>query len=376
MFKVTDAVREQLVGSIGFIGASGAGKTLGMLKIAYGFISKKYPKLSDEAKWHKIGVIDTEHERSKIYAGTTSFGIDVGSFKHLDFEAPYTVERLDAAIKHLKDEHKVEIIIVDSTSHFWDGQGGILDLQQSFGGTFAAWQQTNPHYAHFVSLVTGEKYGIDMLNGMRAKQHYEVSQSEIGKLQVQKMGLKPVQRDSLEYEFHIVFNIDMDHIATPMKDNSGMFNTVPPAQIEQEYGEKLFLWLKEGKDVKAEEKAEKQPIIDSILAYKESKVPGMPDIATQMIDATVSKVGDLTNLKPEQLQRFATTLNNKEKELDKEIDKGVEELNKYAERSEAEALDAKLVKDLIPIAESFGIKGAKSMRKDALIKAIKKAQGK
>src|SRR5690625_3018182 len=219
MFEVTDAKREMLVGSIGYIGASGAGKTLSMLKTAYGFVKKMFPDLKDEEIWQKIGVIDTEHERSKIYAETTEFGIAIGSFKHLNIQKSFSVERLGAAIKFLKDKYNVAIIIVYSLSHFWEGEGGILDLQQQFGGNYQAWAKTNPHYAHFVSLVTGEKYQIDMLNGIRAKQHYEVTQNEVGKLHIQKMGLKPTQRDSLEYEFHIAFNIDMDHIATTMKDN-------------------------------------------------------------------------------------------------------------------------------------------------------------
>ena len=311
MFKVTDAVREQLIGAIGFIGASGAGKTLGMLKVAKGFMQRKYPDLTDEEHWQKIGVIDTEHERAKIYAGTSSFGLNIGSFKHLDFPAPYTVDRLDAAIRFLKDEHGVEIIIIDSTSHFWEGEGGILDLQQKMGGNFQAWREVNPHYKNFISLVTGEKYRIDMLNGMRAKQHYEVSQNEVGKLKIEKMGLKPVQRDSLEYEFHIVFNIDMDHIATAMKDNSGIFSGLPQ-QLEAEAGEKIYDWLKTGKDVIAEEQIEKQELGKYIRTYLEDEVIG--EYVSDLIEKVEERYGKLENLAVDRLHGFVETIRREREE--------------------------------------------------------------
>lgn len=391
MFEVTDAKREMLVGSIGFIGASGAGKTLSMLKTAKGFMDRMLPEATDHEKWQKVGVIDTEHERSKIYAGTSNFGIEIGAFKHLNFQEPFSVERLDAAIKFLKEKFDVKIIIIDSISHFWEGPGGILELQQKYGGTYQAWQQTNPHYAHFVSLVTGEKYQIDMLNGIRAKQHYEVSQNEVGKLKVQKMGLKPTQRDSLEYEFHIAFNIDMDHIATTMKDNSGMFNQVPQ-QIETEVGEKLYSWLKTGEDVISEkiekekaEQEEKQSMVNTIESYMESKVLGMSEFATNAINATVKKFGELDKLSLKTLQTMVTRFNAKEQELKKEQQKVTDDVVKQLDESQKEVdkqnqedqkVEEMLVKDLREVAKTFKIEGYSKMLKPELIDAIKVAQAK
>lgn len=402
MFEVTDAKREMLVGSIGFIGASGAGKTLSMLKTAKGFVDKMHPDMTDAERWQKIGVIDTEHNRSKIYAGTKNFGIDVGAFKHLNFQEPFSVERLDAAIEFLKTKYDVSIIIVDSISHFWEGPGGILEVQQNYGGTYQAWQKTNPHYAHFISLVTGEKYGIDMLSGIRAKQHYEVSTNEVGKLQIQKMGLKPTQRDSLEYEFHIAFNIDMQHIATTMKDNSGMFSEVP-AVIEKEVGEKLYTWLKTGEEVVSKqvekenaEKEAKQAIIDKAQSYMASKIAGMSKYVNDMIKATVAARGDLMNLTEDQLNRMLKTIQKKEKALLQDekvvkevvdtLDESQKEVDGKEEEAEAEVAEVEvpedgnvaklLLKDLREVAKSFDIPNYSKMLKKELIDAIKVAQGK
>lgn len=386
MFEVTDAKREQLYGSIGYVGASGAGKTLSMLKTAYGFIKKKYPELDDQKIWQKVGVIDTEHERSKIYAGTSIFGLDIGSFKHLNFAAPYSVDRLEAAIKLLVDNYGVEILIIDSLSHFWEDEGGILDEQQKFGGDFRAWREVNPTYKRFVKLITGEKYGIDMLCSMRAKTHYEVSQLETGKMQIQKMGLKPVQRDSLEYEFHIVFNIDMNHVATALKDNSGLFNV--PRQIEPEVGAMLYDWLKTGVDVLAEKRAKeeaerkkKQAMVDTILAYKESTVPGMKELVEKLIVKTgKSYKGNLMNMPLERLESFVNYVHEQEQKLKKKIEKDSEEIANELKNHKPETvnpeLEEKAVKDLKEVAKSFNIKGYSKMNKEELIEAIKQEQKK
>lgn len=366
-FEITQASREQLIGSIAFMGASGAGKTLSALKTAKGFMDAKYgDSISEDEKWKKVGVIDTEHERSKIYANNSNHGI--GAFSHLDFQKPYNLDRFDDAVIALK-KHGCEVIIVDSISHFWEGEGGILDLQQSYGGTFQAWRDTNPHYANFVSLVTGERHGIDMLNCMRSKQSYEVSTNETGKLKVEKIGLKPVQRDSLEYEFHITFQIDMNHQAVTVKDNSELFKDIPRV-IDSEVGEKIYKWLKEGVDVHAEERAkkeeedkQKESIIKVIKAYTEVDEGIFVEYVEGLIKQTEDKYGDLMNLPLERLQGFVTLIDKKYKEVQepKEVEHDLPE-SSYEDLT---------LKDLQQMAKAKGIKGYSSMKKEELYDAIK-----
>lgn len=261
-FQINKAQREQLIGSIALIGPSGAGKTLSSLKMAYGMVKSNHPEMSEEKIWEKIGFIDTEHKRSLVYVNTQKGDERIGSYLHIDFQKPYTVGRLDEAVKALKDAG-AEVVIVDSTTHFWEGDGSLQDLQQAKGGTFQAWREVNPVYNQFVSIVTGEKHNIDVISCIRSKQSYEVTTTDTGKLKVEKLGLKPVQRDSLEYEFQIVFSIAMSHVATTLKDNSGLFEDTPQV-INSEVGKKIYAWLKEGKDVKAEEEQERKEMIQLI----------------------------------------------------------------------------------------------------------------
>lgn len=385
-FVITEAQREQLILALALIAPSGAGKTLGALKIAKGMIDKRYPEMDEAAKWKKIGFIDTEHKRAKIYANTTRFGLEIGSFIHLDFTAPYTVDRFDDAVEALK-KYGCEIVITDSISHFWEGDSGLLDLQQTKGGNFQAWREINPHYNNLVSLITGERHEIDMINCIRSKQKYEVSTSETGKLSVEKLGLQPVQRDSLEYEFQIVFSINMEHVATTLKDNSGLFEGYPQ-RIEKEVGEQLHAWLKDGKDVFAEKRAkeaaeaeEKKAMIETIRAYEKAPNKDLAAFATKGIKATEKKFGTLEKLPLGTLQTILGKFSDEQKRLEAEIEKAGEEMAKdlekaQQERKQQEHADKVVKEGLLEVAKTFNIKDAEMMDIHTLQQSIKAAQKK
>jgi hypothetical protein len=262
---VRKAKREKLLAAVQLAGPSGAGKTLSGLLIAYGMMKEKYPDLTEEQLWDKIGLVDTEHERSLIYEGKQdekTYGVKIGEFLFVPLEKPYTVNRYNEAVKAIKNAG-AEVVIVDSVSHAWEAEGGLLDLQQQKGGNFQAWRDINPVYGQFVDLATGVTHKIHTICTARSKQEYAMEQSETGKLSVKKLGMKQVQRDSLEYEFQIVFNIDMDHTATTSKDNSGFFEG-NPSKITPDHGKKLIQWLDKGIDVKGKEEEDRLNFISMI----------------------------------------------------------------------------------------------------------------
>ena len=74
---------------------------------------------------------------------------------------------------------------------------------------------------------------------------------EVGKQQIKKLGLKPVQRDTLEYEMQIVFRLDMDHMFETSKDNSSIFEGKRELLVP-DHGKVLFQWLEKGVDIHAE----------------------------------------------------------------------------------------------------------------------------
>src|SRR6185312_9738988 len=113
------AKRQQLIGAIGIMGPSGAGKTLGGLLMAYGMMKEKYPEATDEELWAKVGLVDTEHERALIYESMGHHGITIGQFWHYNLTKPYDLKNFTKAMTDLKNAG-VEVIIVDSTTHAWE----------------------------------------------------------------------------------------------------------------------------------------------------------------------------------------------------------------------------------------------------------------
>lgn len=271
--QAVTAIREKLIGAIMFQAPSGAGKTTSALILAYGMMKAKYPDLDDADIWQKIGVIDTEHKRSLVNVGMLKGEVVIGKFLFVEFNKPYSVQRSFACFNVLKAKG-AEVIIFDSTSHVWEGTGGIQDYQQKLGGQFQHWRKTNTDvYEPFIDLVTGVAHETTVINTSRTKQEHAMVQNELGRTEVKKLGMKPIQRDSLEYEFQIVFNIDMDNKAQVSKDNSGLFlgmnETITPA-----HGKLIYEWLDEGKDILAE----KRKIAE---AYKQQCLGLASDIATQ-----------------------------------------------------------------------------------------------
>lgn len=304
------AKRQKLRGAIALIGASGSGKTLGGLLLAYGMMQEKY-KDTDIDPWEKIGLVDTEHERALVYEGMKHQNIKIGQFWHYDLKAPYSVARYAQAFNELK-EQGVEVIVVDSTSHAWEGEGGILDYQQMLGGRFQDWNEANKKaFAPLVSLFTGEKHDLHVINTIRAKQEYAMQLSEMGKNEVVKLGVKPVQRDSFEYEFQVVFNVGMDHKATTSKDNSGLFEGKTET-LTPEHGKKLYDWLEAGVDIFAEREAEEAKREEERITLAQdirrvAQENGLEEwVATMEKNAAINNT--VENLSHEVLTKFYTAL--------------------------------------------------------------------
>lgn len=263
---VKRAKREMLRLALQIKGPSGAGKTVSGLILAYGMMKEKYPELNDYDLWGKIGVIDTEHRRSLVYVGMQKGPIRIGEFIHADLEAPYTVERYLKMALELKAEG-VEVIVVDSLSHAWAGEGGVLDYNESAGNNkFGNWNETNKKaYNPLVSFAIGDTTGVHMITTVRTKQSYEMALDEVGKPKVTKVGLKPIQRDEFEYEFQIVLDVDMEHNVTAQKDNSDIFIGYQ-GMVIPEQGADLFKWLETGIDIFAEREAEAKRLEEERIA--------------------------------------------------------------------------------------------------------------
>lgn len=240
MFKKAERRKAKL--KLALCGPSGSGKTFSALRIATGMGGR-------------IAFIDTENDSGQLYSG--SFNYDI-----LTIAPPFSVDKYIQAIKGAEAEG-YQILIIDSLSHAWSSQGGILDEVDKRSGNSAnkftsGWREATPMHNRFVDTILQSP--LHIIATMRAKTHYDVEKDEKGKTVPVKKGMEPVQRAGLEYEFTVVLDMDnYRHMATAGKDRTQLFDGqvfVP----DEDTGRKLIAWLESGADAPTPAPYEPPPI--------------------------------------------------------------------------------------------------------------------
>lgn len=200
---------------LGIAGPSGSGKTASALLIAYGLTGD----------WEKIGLVDTENGSGELYAGATIGVVHIGDYNVLPLSPPYLPEKYIQAIR-LAEEGGLEVIILDSISHAWAGEGGLLDLHGKIsakgGNSYAAWRDVTPLHNKFVEAMLGSN--IHLIATMRSKMDYVQEKDKDGKTTIRKLGLAPIQREGMDYEFTTVLDLSLDHVASTSKDRTSLFD--------------------------------------------------------------------------------------------------------------------------------------------------------
>lgn len=225
MFKKAERKKAKL--RLALSGTSGSGKTYGALQIAKGIGGK-------------IAVIDTERGSASLYA-------DMMDFDVVELGPPYEPERfieiMDAAAKAGYD-----VLIIDSITHEWKGQGGMLEIVDNIarakfrGNSYAAWNEGDKRHRRFIDAMLHSP--LHVIVTMRSKAVY-VEGERNGKKTIEKQGAAPEQRDGIEYEFTAVLDLTVDgNLAAKSKDRTMLFND--PFRISEETGRKLREWLESG----------------------------------------------------------------------------------------------------------------------------------
>ena len=218
IMQLRQSMRKAAKMRLALSGASGSGKTYGALLIAYGMTGD----------WSKIAVIDSENCSADLYAHLGEYNVLT-----LDNYSPETY--IDAI--GVCEEAGAEVIIIDSISHCWDY---LLDFHASMqGNSFANWAKVTPRQNAFIQRILSSSSHI--ICTMRSKQDYVLSEKN-GKMVPEKVGLKSVQRDNVDYEFTAVLDVAMNHKATASKDRTGLFATHPEFTITPRVGEAILAW--------------------------------------------------------------------------------------------------------------------------------------
>jgi len=221
MFK--KAVRESAKLRLALTGPAGSGKTYSSLQIAKGLGGK-------------IAMIDTERGSGALYANICDYDV-------LRIDPPFEPKKFLEGIK-AAEEAGYDVLIIDSLSHAWAGDGGILTIHartaKATRNSFDAWREVTPLHNQLVDAILASSCHV--LVTLRTKTGYEVI-TENGKTKVSKVGLAPIQRECLEYEFTCVLDLSVEgHIATASKDRTGLFDRTRFSPVPGT-GKSLLNWL-------------------------------------------------------------------------------------------------------------------------------------
>lgn len=210
-------------------GSAGSGKTYSSLLLAQGLTNGDFSK---------VAIIDTENGSADLYA-------HLGNYNVLTLTPPFTPDNYIKAID-VCEKAGIEVIIIDSISHCWDY---LLDYHSSLAGnSFTNWAKIKPLEKAFMDKIL--QCDAHVIATMRTKQDYVLNQKD-GKFIPEKVGLKAVQRDGIDFEFTLVFDIDIKHFAVSSKDRTGLFMGKPEFIINSATGRKILEWCNSGTNLQS-----------------------------------------------------------------------------------------------------------------------------
>lgn len=226
MFKKAERKNAKL--RLGLAGVAGSGKTMDALLIAKGLGGK-------------IAFLDTERGSASLYADLVDFDV-------VEMQPPYSPERFIEII-HEAEKAGYDTLILDSISHEWNGQGGVLEIVDSIakakyrGNSYAAWNEGTPRHQKFIDAMLASN--LHIIATMRSKAVYVETEKQNGKKQIEKQGSAPQQREGLEFEFTVILDLSLDgHLANASKDRTRLFGD--PFIVTEQTGKDLLDWLNSG----------------------------------------------------------------------------------------------------------------------------------
>ncbi len=184
-----------------FWGCPKQGKTYGAMAIATAMVGPH----------GKVGVISSEYGSSNLLSRKFPHDIiDLTVDDHGNPIAnPFAPTRYEEALR-LFVENSYDAIVIDSLSHAWEGEGGILEQVKMVEGNNKftdGWGKVGtPSYQHLIKSILSTKAHIFIT--IRAKDGYVLEPGKDGKMTPRNVGLKPVIRSSFGYEMQLTIRMD------------------------------------------------------------------------------------------------------------------------------------------------------------------------
>lgn len=277
------AKRENVPLLLGLAGGTGSGKTWSAMALAKGIAGNK-----------RFAVIDTENRRASHYA-------DQFAFDAADLTAPFRPESYVEAIE-AADKAGYPVVVVDSMSHEWAGDGGLLDWHeeefQRMGGRDAvkmsAW--IKPKMAHRKMVTRLLQVNAHVILCFRASEKVEMRRNEQGKMEVLPKrsltgldGWIPITEKDLPFELTMscLLMADQPGVPKPIKLPEQLKRFMP---LDKPIGEETGRLLAEWAAGAAEESAEQ---VDALIAelLELADLLGKRPATAALVDAHRAKHG-------------------------------------------------------------------------------------
>lgn len=270
MYVIEKAVKAQLKARMVIEGPAGSGKTMTSLIMAKALGAKN------------IVVADTQRRQSLHYASRFDFSV-----MHLNHFHPDELVKVCAAAA--AGGH--DALIIDSGSSFWSGRGGVLAQVDASsgeaGGKFGnGWKNIKPAEERMLDALLS--YPGHVLMTLRVKSDYVIETKSNGREGPRKVGMKPDQRDMLDYEFDFVGTMDDTNTLTFSKSPCLDLQGTTWATPDETVGEKIAEWLGLGVVLKTaaeirEQALDKNITVDDLLALK-AEAAALNLLGTAMLD--------------------------------------------------------------------------------------------
>ena len=246
------ATKARAKARIALTGPSGSGKTWTALEAA-----------TELKNGGRVAVIDTERGSASLYSDQFDFDV-----LELDFFSPEIyIQAIEAA-----EAKGYDVIVIDSLSHAWEGEGGALDKQNSAakrsGNSFTAWADVTPIHRRLIDTILQSKCHV--IATLRSKMEYVIEQSN-GKNTVRKVGMAPIQRPGTEYEFTIVADLDVDHNIAVSKTRCSLFDGKTGHKPDAHWFRPLKEWLDSGVNGKTVQSVGKE--LGAVVSEQFEKLP-------------------------------------------------------------------------------------------------------
>ncbi len=251
------ALRENVGLLIGLAGGTGSGKTFTALRLATGLAGGK-----------PFALIDTEARRALHYA-------DRFKFDHAELNPPFSPGSYAEAIT-AADKAGYPVIVVDSMTHEWAGDGGVLDMQEAelnrMAGDnwqkresckMAAWIKPKMQHKQMVQRLLQVRAHVILC--FRAEEKVEMVRDDKGKMQIVAKqtltgldGWVPVCEKSLPFELTVSFLLTASRpgMPLPIKLQEQHKSLFPAGQlIDENCGQRLAAWARGGVAAKADDPA-------------------------------------------------------------------------------------------------------------------------